>query len=141
MSSYPPSDDPAGEQNDSFGSNGHPQSEIQPASPRPGWSQYERRPEDSPPGGPTVGPPPQPRQVVMRGSSVTPTVSYLLLGITVIVFVLQTASQLQLGRDWVAAFGLKVNELIIAGQYWRLFTPMFLHGSILHIGFNMYALY
>ena len=24
---------------------------------------------------------------------------------------------------------------------WRLFTPMLLHGSILHIGFNMYALY
>jgi rhomboid protease GluP len=37
---------------------------------------------------------------------------------------------------------MKVNELIIQGQYWRLLTPMFLHDSrsILHIGFNMYAL-
>ena len=26
-------------------------------------------------------------------------------------------------------------------DYWRLFTAMFLHGSLLHIAFNMYALY
>ncbi len=42
--------------------------------------------------------------------------------------------------DYPAALGLKVNELIIQGQLWRLFTPMFLHGSILHIALNMYAL-
>jgi membrane associated rhomboid family serine protease len=27
------------------------------------------------------------------------------------------------------------------GQYWRLFTSMFLHFGIIHIGFNMYALW
>ena len=27
------------------------------------------------------------------------------------------------------------------GQLWRLFTPALLHGSLLHIAFNMYALY
>ena len=27
------------------------------------------------------------------------------------------------------------------GQYWRLFTAMFLHANVLHIAFNMYALY
>jgi rhomboid protease GluP len=26
-------------------------------------------------------------------------------------------------------------------EYWRLFTAMFLHGGLLHIAFNMYALY
>jgi rhomboid protease GluP len=34
---------------------------------------------------------------------------------------------------------MKINDYIVQGQFWRLFTPMFLHGSILHLGFNMYA--
>ena len=42
--------------------------------------------------------------------------------------------------DLPAYYGLKVNQLIANGQLWRLFTPMFLHGDIIHIGFNMYAL-
>jgi rhomboid protease GluP len=46
-----------------------------------------------------------------------------------------------LGFDVPAALGMKVNELIIHGQIWRLITPVLLHGSILHLGFNMYALY
>jgi membrane associated rhomboid family serine protease len=41
----------------------------------------------------------------------------------------------------LAALGAKVNEYIMQGEIWRLFTPMFLHGSLAHIGFNMYALY
>ncbi len=36
---------------------------------------------------------------------------------------------------------MKSNQAIAAGQWWRLFTPMLLHGGIFHIGFNMYALY
>ena len=46
-----------------------------------------------------------------------------------------------LGIDIPSQLGLKVNSLIAQGQIWRLFTPMLLHGSLLHIGFNMYALY
>jgi len=48
--------------------------------------------------------------------------------------------------DVAAILGEKVNDLIRAGQLWRLITPVFLHDSslpygLLHIGFNMYALF
>lgn len=73
--------------------------------------------------------------------SARPYVTYTLLGLAVVIFLLQSAGEALFGYDVVANLGLKVNEFIIQGQYWRLFTPMFLHGSILHLGFNMYALY
>lgn len=38
-------------------------------------------------------------------------------------------------------FGAKINEALAAGQLWRLFTPIFLHGGLLHLLSNNYALY
>ncbi len=60
---------------------------------------------------------------------------------TIIVFILQYVTEYLTGIDYPAALGVKANDLIVQGQLWRLFTPMLLHGSILHIAFNMYALY
>ncbi len=68
-------------------------------------------------------------------------VSFTLLAITVAVYMLQMASRWLLGGDLLATLGLKSNALILQGQIWRLITPVFLHGSIVHLGFNMYALY
>jgi rhomboid protease GluP len=84
----------------------------------------------------------QRRRIQFRAGRDTPIATYSLMGITILVFLLQQASILLLnGTDLPAVFGMKVNDLILGGQLWRLFTPMFLHGSILHLGFNMYALY
>jgi len=70
-----------------------------------------------------------------------PRVTMALLVITVLIYFGQLLTELTIGYDLPAALGMKSNELIISGQYWRLVTPMFLHGSILHLGFNMYALH
>jgi rhomboid protease GluP len=86
-------------------------------------------------------PPPQPQPVPVSLPAFSPRVAYTILGITVVVYLLQLLTQFTLGYDLPIGLGAKANEAIRAGQLWRFFTPMLLHGSILHIGFNMYALY
>jgi rhomboid protease GluP len=70
-----------------------------------------------------------------------PRVTQGIMAITIAVFLLQLLTQYLTGVDIPEMLGVKANELIAQGQVWRLLTPMLLHGSILHIGFNMYALY
>ena len=86
-------------------------------------------------------PPPQPRPVPVSLPATTPRVTYAILGITIIAYLIQLLTQFTLGYDLPVELGAKANAAIRAGQLWRFFTPMLLHGSILHIGFNMYALY
>jgi rhomboid protease GluP len=85
--------------------------------------------------------PPTREWVPSRPPPGRPVVTYTLLAISIIVYILQEASGFMTGQDLPALFGMKVNQWIIEGEYWRLITPMFLHGSIMHIAFNMYALY
>ena len=64
-----------------------------------------------------------------------PLVTYALIAANVVVFVLQMSSralQYKLGLFPVAVAG---------GQYYRLLTSAFMHYGIVHILFNMWALY
>lgn len=71
-----------------------------------------------------------------------PTV--VLVGINIIIFLLTafiSKSIFDINYMVLLVFGGKYGPLIEAGQYYRLFTCMFLHGGIVHLTCNMYSLY
>jgi rhomboid protease GluP len=93
---------------------------------------------------PTQGPQaqtPQQRTVQVAMPNVKPYATYIILAVTTLIYLLQVGLPYLLNADVVTALGVKDDVLIRAGQIWRLITPVFLHASILHIAFNMYALF
>jgi rhomboid protease GluP len=99
--------------------------------------------QDQPPSQPNSYSPAAPvGQTIMR-PAFRPYVTFVLIGICVVVYLIQYATNYFLQVDIPAALGIKENTLIIHGQIWRLITPIFLHSvqNPLHIIFNMYALF
>ncbi len=84
----------------------------------------------------TLAQTPAPRARAVPIPGVRPVFTYAILGLTTLV----GFGQLALG-DSFTYYGLKINQNILAGEYWRLITPIFFHANILHFFFNMYALY
>ncbi len=66
-----------------------------------------------------------------------------LVGINVLVYLVTVAQGggLNAPGGKVFAQGELVGLYVGQGDYWRLFTVMFLHGGVLHIAFNMFALW
>lgn len=84
----------------------------------------------------------QPRpQIRVVPKAKVPSVTYFFLVTTVLVYIFQYLGTFLLKNDVLANFGVKDNSLILAGQIWRLITPIWLHASVLHIFSNMYALF
>jgi rhomboid protease GluP len=67
--------------------------------------------------------------------------SYLLIALSIIFFGLQNITKWLFGYDLFLFYGAKINQFILQGEIWRFLTPAFLHGSIVHLSFNMYAIY
>jgi membrane associated rhomboid family serine protease len=66
-------------------------------------------------------------------------ITNILIGICVIVFILQNIPGI---GATVEAYGVQYNPAILVyGQWWRLFTGMFLHNDIIHIAMNMLSLF
>jgi rhomboid protease GluP len=73
-----------------------------------------------------------------------PRLTYALIGINIAVFVFCNIYSFIYGLQYesmLVAFGAKDNRLIMAGEYWRLLSPVFLHANPLHLLVNCYSLY
>jgi rhomboid protease GluP len=101
---------------------------------------YQPNHDNLPSQQPSQPPPPGPRRVAVRMPIAEPRLTYILLAIIVVIG-LYTMT-LPLGaRDQFFSNWAKVNSAIRNGEYYRLFTSMFLHLNLIHLGFNGYALY
>ncbi|WP_315121514.1 rhomboid family intramembrane serine protease [uncultured Clostridium sp.] len=72
------------------------------------------------------------------------TITYIFMGINIFMYIITAILSRNLidsNVNVLVFLGAKVNPLIDRGQYYRLLTCTFLHGGIVHLGFNMYALY
>lgn len=86
------------------------------------------------------GDPKAARRYFARGRGDGPLISLTMVIIAATVIVSLTALWSADGQqlfDWLALEKARVA----AGEYWRLWTVTLLHGSALHLFFNMYALY
>lgn len=109
---------------------------------------------------------PNRRMVPVRPPTGRPLVTYTIVAVTVIVYILQELNRAGIlqtpflaltglvfgpqnlpailsngwGNDLLVLLGGKISALIFEGQYWRLLTPALLHGSLQHIGANMITL-
>ena len=66
-----------------------------------------------------------------------PVVSTL-LAVNIFIYIL---TMLPIIGNHLFNFGVGWDYLIAQGEWWRFITPMFLHAGLLHILFNMFALY
>lgn len=69
--------------------------------------------------------------------------TYILVAINILIFLISAVLSkniFTIDDGVLVTLGAKVNSLILNGEYYRLVTCMFLHGGLLHIALNMYAL-
>lgn len=71
------------------------------------------------------------------------SITYILIGINVLMYLITailSGNIIDSNVNVLVFLGAKVNPLIERGEYYRLITCTFLHGGIIHLGLNMYAL-
>lgn len=86
-------------------------------------------------------PPEDNRMDFERGMLYFPPLTLMLITTNVVVFVWQIAIGALESREAIIAAGALEREHLLHGEVWRLFSPLFLHGSIDHLVGNCFALY
>ena len=72
---------------------------------------------------------------------ITPAVLILIL-VNILVFLFEISAGGWNNPEVLHRIGaLEPYAVVAQGEYWRLFTALFLHGGFLHLGFNLFALY
>lgn len=69
--------------------------------------------------------------------------TFLLVGINVLIYLVMVVmnGSFSFSPNTIFNMGGQLNAAVSQGQFWRIFTSMFLHFSIIHIGFNMLSLF
>ncbi|MFB6465816.1 rhomboid family intramembrane serine protease [Cytobacillus sp. Hz8] len=70
-----------------------------------------------------------------------PLFTYVFLAIQIIIYLLMEISGGSTNTNTLIKFGAKFNPLILDGEWWRFFTPIFIHIGLLHLFMNSLALY
>jgi len=70
-------------------------------------------------------------------------VTNILIGINVVIYLVLAfiSRSLDIDPNILLAAGAQYGPLVAQGEYWRIFTAMFLHFSIFHVGLNMLSLF
>ena len=71
-------------------------------------------------------------------------VTNALIALNALAFVISAGmagNVLQIGSAVLLRLGANHSPLVMHGEAWRLVAAMFLHGGLLHVGLNMFALY
>ncbi len=79
------------------------------------------------------------RTLYQKPSFQTAPASFSILGVTTAIYVIGMFSTQ--ADAWLFLSFAQFNALVAVGEWWRIFTAALLHANLLHIGFNMYALY
>ena len=70
-------------------------------------------------------------------------VTFALIAINVAIFaaMVATSKSIDFSLETLVVWGGSAGTLVQQGQWWRLFTSMFIHANPIHIGFNMLCLF